>query len=454
MGVTPNKKLYVERALTTESTSIFLPFASQELFQIGGFYYGLNQISRNLIMCNRTKMKTPSGFILGSSGSGKSFACKREMLSVLLSDSKTGLLIIDPENEYSDFCKAFGGTILSLSSSAETYINPMDMDENYGLDENDDPIETPMDKKKEKALQKKTEYLMSIIHCMVSDNDNKSTITPQQKSIIDRTIKRTYDEYLKHDFNAEYIPTLVDLQNELDKERDYESGRLIAEAVEYYTRGSMNLFSHKSNIDFTNRFVVFNIRDLGKELKQISLLIVLDFIWNRMIANSQSKIRTYCYVDEIHVLFQNAFSERYLQQLYKRGRKYGLVITGITQDVEDLLKSDMAKGMISNSDFIMMLNQSSENLKLLANMLHISEAQTSYVSRADAGSGLLYAEKTIVPFVDQFQTDSYLYTLMSTKFGEDSDEDIEEFIKNLQKEQKKRELTEQLQLQHQLERVS
>ena len=454
MGVTPNKKLYVERALTTESTSIFLPFASQELFQIGGFYYGLNQISRNLIMCNRTKMKTPSGFILGSSGSGKSFACKREMLSVLLSDSKTGLLIIDPENEYSDFCKAFGGTILSLSSSAETYINPMDMDENYGLDENDDPIETPMDKKKEKALQKKTEYLMSIIHCMVSDNDNKSTITPQQKSIIDRTIKRTYDEYLKHDFNAEYIPTLVDLQNELDKERDYESGRLIAEAVEYYTRGSMNLFSHKSNIDFTNRFVVFNIRDLGKELKQISLLIVLDFIWNRMIANSQSKIRTYCYVDEIHVLFQNAFSERYLQQLYKRGRKYGLVITGITQDVEDLLKSDMAKGMISNSDFIMMLNQSSENLKLLANMLHISEAQTSYVSRADAGSGLLYAEKTIVPFVDQFPTDSYLYTLMSTKFGEDSDEDIEEFIKNLQKEQKKRELTEQLQLQHQLERVS
>lgn len=453
MGVTPNNKLYVERALTTESTSIFIPFASQELFQTGGFYYGLNQISRNLILCNRTKMKTPSGFILGSSGSGKSFACKREMLSVLLSDDKTGLLVIDPENEYVDFCKAFGGAVLSLSASAETFINPMDMDENYGLDDNDDPDETPLVKKKDKALQKKTEYLMSIIQCMVSDSENKSSVTPQQKSIIDRSIRRTYTNYLEHDFDMYYIPTLLDLQGELDKEKNTEDGRLIAEAVEYYTRGSMNLFSHKSNIDFSNRFVVFSIRDLGKELKQISLLIVLDFIWNRMISNCQSNIRTYCYVDEIHVLFQNAFSERYLQQLYKRGRKYGLVITGITQDVEDLLKSDMARGMISNSDFIMMLNQSSDNLKLLAKMLNISDAQTNYVSMADAGSGLLFAEKTIVPFVDQFPDDSYLYTLMSTKFGEDSKTDIEEFIKQLQDEQKKREMAEQEELRRKLEKA-
>lgn len=443
MGVTPNQKLYVERALTTESTSIFIPFASQELFQTGGFYYGLNQISRNLILCDRTSMKTPSGFVLGSSGSGKSFACKREMLSVLLHDNKTGLLVIDPESEYVDMCKAFGGAILSLSASSETYINPMDMDENYGLDDNDDPLTTPMEKKKEKALQKKTEYLMSIIQCMVADSENKSTVTPQQKSIIDRAIRRAYEDYMEHNFDEAHIPTLINLQEELDKEKGTEEGRMIAEGVEYYTKGSMNLFSHKSNIDFSNRFVVFNIRDLGKELKQISLLIVLDFIWNRMIANCQESVRTYCYVDEIHVLFQNSFSERYLQQLYKRGRKYGLVITGITQDVEDLLRSDMARGMISNSDFIMMLNQSSDNLKLLAKMLNISEAQTSYVSRADAGSGLLFAEKTIVPFVDQFPTNSYLYTLLSTKFGEDSEQDIDEFITNLQEKQKKRELEEQ-----------
>lgn len=193
----------------------------------------------------------------------------------------------------------------------------------------------------------------------------------------------------------------------------------------------MNLFSHKSNIDFTNRFIIFNIRDLGTELKQIALLITLDFIWNKMIANCQSKIRTYCYVDEIHVLVQNIFSERYLQQLYKRGRKYGLVITGITQDVEDLLRSEMARGMISNSDYVLMLNQSSENLKLLQGLLGISHAQATYISMADVGSGLLFAEKTIVPFIDQFPEDSYLYTLMSTRFGEETSEDITEFIEKV-----------------------
>lgn len=380
MGVSPKNKLYTERTLTTESTAIFTPFASQELFQEGGFYYGLNQISLNLILCNRTAMKTPSGFLLGSSGSGKSFATKREILNVLLNDNKTGVLVVDPENEYGDFARAFGGIVLNLSASSECYINPMDMDENYGLDDSDDPLTTPLPRKKEKALQKKTEYLMSIIHFMIAEND-VSTIKPQQKSVIDRSIKRAYQNYLDHDFDPEYIPTLLELQDELDKEKTREDGsvnedgRLIAEGVEYYTRGSMNLFSHHSNLDFSNRFVVFNIRDLGKELKQISLLIVLDFIWNRMIANCQLKVRTYCYVDEIHVLFQNDFSARYLQQLYKRGRKYGLVITGITQDVEDLLNSEMAKGMLYNSDFILMLNQNGDNLKQLTKLLGISEAQ-------------------------------------------------------------------------------
>lgn len=458
MGISPRNKLYVERCLTTESTAIFTPFASQELFQEGGFYYGLNQISLNLILCNRTAMKTPSGFLLGSSGSGKSFATKREMLNVLLNDDKTGVLVIDPENEYGDFAKAFGGVVLNLTASSECFINPMDMDENYGLDDNDDPLTVPMQRKKEKALQKKAEYLMSIIHFMITEND-VSSIKPQQKSLIDRAIKRTYETYLDHDFDPNFMPTLLDLQNELDKEKIREDGkinedgRVIAESVEYYTRGSMNLFSHHSNLDFTNRFVVFNIRDLGKELKQISLLIVLDFIWNRMIANCQQKIRTYCYVDEIHVLFQNDFSARYLQQLYKRGRKYGLVITGITQDVSDLLTSDMAKGMLYNSDFILMLNQNGDNLKQLAKLLGISEAQCQFITKAEAGSGLLFAEKTIVPFVDRFPENSYLYTLMSTKFGEDNDIDIKAFIEKLRKQQKEREEQEQKEIAKQIEKV-
>ena len=444
MGIPTANKIYVERALTTESTAIFIPFSSQELFQVGGFFYGLNQVSKNLVLCNRLKMKTPSGFVLGSSGSGKSFKCKEEMLQVLLSDDKTNLLIIDPENEYQDFGRAFGASVLSLSASSDCYINPMDMDENYGLDEKDDPIATPMQRKKEKALQKKSEYLMSIIQYMVMDSaNNQGGIKPRQKSMIDRAITRTYQTYLEHDFDPEYIPTLLDLQAELDKEKNTEDGIEIAEAVEYYTRGSMNLFSHKSNIDFENRFMIFTIRDLGTELKQIALLITLDFIWNRMISNCQSKIRTYCYVDEIHVLFQNVFSERYLQQLYKRGRKFGLVITGITQDVEELLRSDMARTMLSNSDYVLMLNQSSENLKLLQGLLGISQAQANYITMADVGSGLLFAEKTIVPFVDQFPEDSYLYTLMSTMFGEETSEDITEFIAKLQREQELREKEEE-----------
>ncbi len=417
-----SKELCVERALTTESTSIFMPFSNQELFQSGGFYYGLNQISQNLVIVNRTKMKTPSGFVLGSSGSGKSFATKREILNVLLDDDITNVLIIDPENEYGDFCRAFGGTVLKISSTSDSYINPMDMNEDYGLDEDDDPAMTSMDIKKDKAIKKKSDFIMSIIERMISTGGDGDTtnITPQQKTIVDSAVRDTYKEYLDSDFAPEKIPTLTDLQTNLDKHKtESEDARQVAEGVRYYTQGSMNVFAHKTNVFIDNRLVVFNVRDLGGQLQQIGLIIVFDFIWNRMVENKNKGIRTYCYCDEIHVMFKSYYSADYLNQLYKRGRKYGLVITGLTQDVEDLLQSEKAKGMISNSDFIMMLNQSSENLKILAKMLNISETQMGYVTGADAGSGLLFAEKVIVPFIDRFPEESYLYKLMSTRFGED-----------------------------------
>jgi hypothetical protein len=420
-GVTP-RKLSVERTLTTESTSIFMPFTSQELFQPGGFYYGLNQISRNLILCDRTGMKTPSGFILGSSGSGKSFATKREILNVLLKDNETNVIVIDPENEYGAFARAFGGTVIDISADSSFYINPMDMESGYGLDEDEMAGEFGLRRRKEKALQRKSDYLMSIVECMISvGQEGQTIITPQQKTIVDRCVRKCYEDYLSGNFDERYLPTLVSLQEALDAERFTEDGRQMAEGIEYYTRGSMNIFSHRSNVEYNNRFVVFNIRDLGTQLKQIALLIVLDFIWNRMIRNSSAGIRTYCYCDEIHLLFQNEYSARFLQQLYKRGRKYGLVITGITQNMEDLLQSDTARSMIANSDFLLMLNQAYEDLKILASMLHISEAQMSFVSRAEAGCGLLFAEKTIVPFVDRFPPDSYLYRLMSTKFAEEAE---------------------------------
>lgn len=427
-----SKELCVERALTTESTSIFMPFSNQELFQVGGFYYGLNQISQNLVMVNRTKMKTPSGFVLGSSGSGKSFATKREILNVLLDDDKTNILIIDPENEYGDFCRAFDGTVLKISPTSDTYINPMDMPPDYGLDEDDDSEKTPLGIKKEKALTKKSDYIMSIVERMISagGNENVTSITPQQRTLVDQCVCAAYKDYLDNDFNTDYMPTLLDFQEELDKRKnESKDNQDVADGVAYYTRGSMNVFSHKTNVHIENRLVVFNVRDLGQELRQIGLLIVFDFIWNRMVENKNRKVRTYCYCDEIHTMFKSYYSADYLNQLYKRGRKYGLVITGITQDVEDLLRSEKAKGMISNSDFIMMLNQSSENLNQLAKMLNISEMQTGFVKGADAGSGLLFAEKIIVPFRDRFPEESYLYKLMSTKFDEDkSKEEIEREI--------------------------
>ena len=197
----------------------------------------------------------------------------------------------------------------------------------------------------------------------------------------------------------------------------------MAEGIEYYTKGSMDIFAHRTNVAVENRLVVFNVRDLGEQLKQIALIIVFDFIWNRMIENKNKGVRTYRYCDEIHVMFQSYYAANFLKQLYKRGRKYGLCITGITQNVEELLRSEQARGMIANSDFIMMLNQSSEDLNILANMLNISETQMGFVTGADAGSGLLFAENVIVPFVDRFPEESYLYKLMSTKFGEEMSKD-------------------------------
>lgn len=426
MGIPTNKKLYVERTLTTESTAIFMPFSCQDLSQRGGFFYGINQITRNVVMCDRTKLKTPSGFVLGSSGSGKSFACKQEMLCVLLCNRENGLIVVDPEGEYSDFGNVFGASVLNLGTTSDTHMNPMDMDENYGLDEDDDVLTTSLAKKKEKAIQKKSEYLMSIIQIMMSDDNNISLVTPQQKTIIDRCIVNTYQDYLDHDFNEEYIPIFTNLQEQLDKEaKTSEDAKLIADAVAYFTRGTMNLFNHKTNLDLKNRFIVFNIKNLGKELTKLGSLIVIDFIWNRMAKNAQNRIRTYCYVDEIHVLLKIEYAAIYLQQLYKRGRKYGLVITGITQDVEEILESNIAKLMIQNSDYIMMLNQKGENLKKLTKMLNISETQQQYVDMAEAGSGLIFAENTIVPFINKFPRDSYLYDLINTNFDETNKKDLE-----------------------------
>jgi len=418
----PPLDTYVDRMLTTESLSIFMPFSNQELFQPGGFYYGMNPISQSLIFLDRTKMDYGSGFVLGKPGAGKSFATKRELLNVLLTSQDTTVIIIDPENEYGDFARAFGGEVLKISADSNVRINPMDMSPDYGLDE-DDGEDTPLSTKKYKALKKKAGYIMAVVERMLTPGDrNVSSLTPQQRSLVDRCVERCYKNYLDHDFDLNHLPTLLDLQKEFEKEKadsGTEDARLVAEGVEYYTRGSMDLFAYKTNSDINNRLVVFNIRDLGGELKEIAMTIIFDFIWNKMVENKNKGVRTYCYADEIHVMFYSWYSAYFLKQLYKRGRKYGLNITGITQNIEELLRSEQARSMVNVSDFVMMLNQSSEDLAILASILPISTAQMKYVSGVEAGSGLIFAENVIVPFVDRFPDDSYLYTLMSTKFGED-----------------------------------
>lgn len=424
--------LQVDRALTTESTAIFMPFEACEVFDKGGMYHGLNQITRNVILIDRKKMKTPSGFCVGSSGSGKSFACKLQLQNVLLNDSNSCALIIDPENEYGDFARAYGGEVINISSGSNTHINPLDMELGYSSDENDN---------NSNPLELKSEYILSIVECMLSVNGSKTGITPQQKSIVDRCITRAYAEYIAHNYDKAYTPTLEDLQKEFDKEA--ESGDAdalaIAKGCEYYTRGGGKMFSHKTNVDYNSRCVVFNVRDLGTQLKQIALLITLDFVWNKMIANKEKGIWTYCFIDEIHTLFNNEFAANYIKQLYKRGRKYGLIITGITQNVEDLLRSECARGMIGNSDYLLILNQNQTDLELLAGLLKISESQMSYVARADNGSGLIFAEKVIVPFQNIFPKDNFLYELISTKFGEQSSENgltVEQLVESYKRRRK------------------
>lgn len=409
-----HESLLLDRTLTTESTSIFIPFTSNELFEPGGFYYGLNSTSKNMILHNRSKMKAPHGFVLGSTGSGKSFATKREMLNVILNMSadEADMIIIDPDNEYSGFISAFGADwaeIINISANSNNHINPMELSKNYG-DTDSDP------------LTLKSQFIMSLVEAMASRGNARqveSTITPTQRTIVDRAMRRTYEQLIQNNYADEYQPTFMDFQRELDREREYsEDGQDIAETVEYYTKGSMNVFAHKSNINLNKRLIVFNTKDLGGSLKSIGLLIIMDFVWNRMVENKERKKLTYFYIDEGHTIFSNPYGADYMRELFKRGRKYGLIITVITQDVEELLASEVASKMISNSNYILMLNQFGENAEILGSLLKLSDTQLGYITMADAGCGLLFADKVIVPFEDHFPEDSYLYKLMSTKFGE------------------------------------
>ncbi len=390
--------IQASRTLTTESAAIFMPFTNQELFQEGGMYYGLNAVSRNLIMFNRLTLKNPNGFILGTPGSGKSFAAKREMINVLL-NTDDDVIIIDPEREYTRLVSNFHGEVIHISAGSKNFINPLDMSMDYADD--DDP------------LVLKSDFILSLCEVIVG---GRYGLSPREKSIIDRCLKLTYHKYLQT-FNPDDAPTLVDFYEQLKLQNEDEAAQ-IATALELYVKGNLSVFSNKTNININNRFVCFDIKDLGKQLKTMGMLIVLDQIWNRITINRNKGKRTWIYLDEIYLLFANEYSANFLFELYKRARKWGGVPTGITQNIEDLLKSELARRMLSNSDFLMMLNQATSDRNELAELLSISDTQLSYVTNSDSGQGLLFVGNAIIPFKDEFPKNTKLYKMMTTKVDE------------------------------------
>lgn len=391
-------RLKIRRTLTTESTAILMPFNTQELIQKNGMYYGLNAVSRNMIMFNRINLKNPNGFILGTPGSGKSFSAKREMVNVLL-NTDDDVIVIDPEREYTNLGLNFNGEIINISAASKNYINPLDMSQDYSDDEN--------------PIVLKSEFMLSLCECLIG---GAYGLSAKEKAIIDRCLQYTYAEYLQ-DFDEEKIPTLKDFHYQLTRQEEPEA-KAIALSLELYTKGSLSIFSNKTNININNRFVLFDIKDLGKQLKTMGMLIVLDNIWNRITKNRSIGKRTWIYMDEIYLLFSNEYSANFLFELYKRARKWGGIPTGITQNVEDLLQSELARRMLSNSDFIMMLNQAPSDRAELSKLLNISDNQLSYVTNSEAGQGLLFCGDSIIPFVDKFPRNTKLYKMMTTKIEE------------------------------------
>jgi type IV secretory pathway VirB4 component len=393
-------QIEIQRGLTTSSTAIFVPFTTQELFQndCEALYYGLNALSNNLIMVDRKALKNPNGLILGTPGSGKSFAAKREIANAFLL-TQDDITICDPEGEYSPLVERLKGQVIKISPTSGHFINPMDINLNYSEDEN--------------PLSLKSDFILSLCELIVGGREG---LQPIEKTVIDRSVRLVYQTYLS-DPRPENVPILGDLHRALMGQQEKEA-RHIATALEIYVTGSLNVFNHRTNVDIQNRLVCFDIKELGKQLKKLGMLIVQDQVWGRVTANRAEGKCTRYYMDEFHLLLKEEQTAAYSVEIWKRFRKWGGIPTGITQNVKDLLSSREIENIFENSDFIYMLNQAGGDRQILAKQLNISPHQLSYVTHSGEGEGLLFYGNVILPFSDHFPKDTELYRIMTTKPSE------------------------------------
>lgn len=390
-----HRKINALRTLTTESLAVLMPFRVQEIMDTGGIYYGENAISHNLIMCNKANLLNQSAFLLGVPGSGKSFSAK-ELIVFLALATQDDILVCDPEREYVSLITALGGEAIRIAAGSEDHINAMDMVEGYGDGGN--------------PIVDKSEFILSLFEQL-----DKKGLGAKEKSIIDRCVALVYDDYQ----SGGELPTLCVLREKLMDQPEPEAQELALE-LELFTNGSLNAFAHKTNVDTQNRMVVYDIMDLGKQLKTMGLLVITDAMINRVTENWKKGKRTHLFLDEFHVVFENEYSGAFFNSAWRRFRKRNAFPTAITQNVEYLLDSVLASTMLSNSEFIVMLNQAASDRQKLANLLNISREQLSYITNADEGCGLIRYGSALVPFVNKFPRKTRLYRLMTTKPGEET----------------------------------
>ena len=391
------RKIQALRTLTTESAAVLIPFKAQEIMQAGGIYYGQNAVSGNMIVADRRRLLNGNSFRLGVSGSGKSFSAKEEIASIALS-TDDDVLILDPESEFGLLAEALGGEVIRVSASSDTHINALDMDRAYGDERN--------------PLIEKSEFILSLFEQLVGAGG----VSAKEKSILDRCAYDVYRDYMVNGYQGK-VPTLKDLYHALLQQPEPEA-RGLALSSELFITGSLNTFAQPTNVDTKARIIAYDIRELGEQLMPIGMLVTLDAIFNRVIQNWKKGKTTWVFADEFYLLFRYQYSADFFYKLWKRIRKYNGLVTGLTQNVEELLRSDTARLMLANSEFLVMLNQSATDRDELAKLLNISDTQLGYITNVAAGCGLIRCAGNIVPFENSFPRNTQLYRLMTTKPGE------------------------------------